>query len=85
LHFSKIREIDIRGHIQKVINCCERDVIGILLKNNILNFIQYSTMKTFSSVTMEDEIMDFYIFNDYRCIALINKRRVVFYNHTDYT
>ena len=42
-------------------------------------------MKTFSSVTMEDEIMDFYLFNDYRCVALINKRRVVFYSHTDYT
>lgn len=42
------------------------------MKNNILNFIQYSTMKTASSITTEDEIADFYLFNDYRCLAIIH-------------
>ncbi|CAK90132.1 unnamed protein product (macronuclear) [Paramecium tetraurelia] len=84
LHFTKIREMDARGHIQKVVNCCERDIIGVLMKNNILNFIQYSTMKTTSSVTTEDEIADFFLFNDYRCLAIIHQKRIVFYSHQDY-
>lgn len=42
------------------------------MKNNLLNFISYSTMKTISCVTTEEEIVDFELFNDFSCIAIMH-------------
>lgn len=41
-------------------------------------------MKTISSVTTEDEIADFHLFNDFTCVAIIHQKGIVFYSHIDY-
>lgn len=42
-------------------------------------------MRIISSVTIEEEIVDFTIFSDYKCLAIITKRKTLFFSHIGFS